>query len=31
MAKPRHKQDTKTFEALTYDEQAKSITAQIKR
>ncbi len=29
MAKPRHKGDTKTFEQLTYEEQAKSINATI--
>jgi len=29
MAKPRHKQDTKTFEQLTLDEQRKSIMGQI--
>lgn len=29
MGKPRHKLDTKTFEQLTYEEQAKSINAEI--
>ena len=29
MAKKRHKADTKTFEELTFAEQAKSITAMI--
>ncbi len=29
MSKPRHKDDTKTFEELTYEEQAHSINATI--
>ena len=29
MSKPRHKGDTKTFEELTYEEQAHSINATI--
>ncbi|MCK5133130.1 MAG: hypothetical protein KAR40_13370 [Candidatus Sabulitectum sp.] len=29
MSNPRHKGDTKTFDELSYSEQAKSITAQI--
>lgn len=29
MAKPRHKGDTKTFEEMTFEEQAKSINAII--
>ena len=29
MATPRHKNDTKTFEELSYAEQAKSISAQL--
>jgi hypothetical protein len=29
MAVPRHKRDTRTFEGLTFSEQAKSISAQL--
>lgn len=29
MAEPRHQRDTKTFNGLTFSEQAKSISAQL--
>ena len=29
MGQPRHKDDTKTFEELSYPEQAKSISSQL--
>ncbi len=29
MAKPRHQRDTKTFDGLSFSEQAKSISAQL--